>query len=98
MPSAPLSQNESARLAELRRYAILSTPPEEAFDHITKLASYFFHCPVALLSFIDQQKQWFKSCVGLNFSEGPRTESFCAWAILDDNVMVVPDATVDPRF
>ena len=72
--------------------------PELAFDRITKLASFFFRCPVALLSFVEADRQWFKSCIGVDFGEGPRSESFCSWAILHDEVMVVPDATAVPRF
>jgi PAS domain S-box-containing protein len=98
MPSAPIPVDESGRQSELDRYAVVSTPPEMVFDRITRLASHFFHCPVALLSFVEGQRQWFKSCVGLGFVEGPRSESFCSWAILDDDVMVVPDAAADPRF
>ena len=98
MPSAPLPPNELDRLAELDRYAIFSTPPETAFDQITQLASYAFQCPVAILNFIDGDGQWFKSVKGVDFNEGPRSESICAWAILGNSVMVVPDATQDPRF
>ena len=82
----------------MSRYAILSTPPEAAFDDITQLASYFFRCPVALLSLVEGPRRRLLSCVGLDFREGPRAESFCEWAIPGDCVMVVPDATTDPRF
>ncbi len=98
MPSAPIPRDEAGRQSELDRYAVVSTPPEMVFDRITRLASHFFHCPVALLTFVEGQRQWFKSCVGLDFVEGPRSESFCSWAILGDDVMVVPDAERDPRF
>jgi PAS domain S-box-containing protein len=98
MPSAPLPQNESSRLAELDRYAVHSTPADPDLDRITKLAAHFFACPIALLSFVEEERQWFKSCIGVDFSEGPRADSFCAWAILGDQVMVVPDASADSRF
>jgi PAS domain S-box-containing protein len=83
---------------ELERYAILGTAPEASFDRFTRLASRLFRCPIALLSFVAPDKQWFKSCVGLPVVETSRDVSFCAWAIFLDQVLVVPDATKDPRF
>jgi PAS domain S-box-containing protein len=98
MPPSPLGDDEFERLAELDRYAILSTPPEEMFDTITKLATRLFHCPIGLLSFVATNRQWFKSCIGLGVSETSRDVSLCSWVILSDSVLVVPDATDDPRF
>ncbi len=98
MPPSPLGDDEFERLAELDRYAILSTPPEEMFDTITKLAARLFHCPIGLLSFVATNRQWFKSCIGLGVSETSRDVSLCSWVILSDSVLVVPDATDDPRF
>jgi PAS domain S-box-containing protein len=98
MSSAPSPPNEEARLAELERYAILSAAPGIIFDRITKLARHFFRCSVALVSFVDGPRHWFKNYIGDDFNEGPRSESFCAWAILSDGVLIVPDTRSDPRF
>ena len=96
--SFPISPNETERLAELERYAILGTPPEIAFDRITSLAARLFQVPIAVLNFISGDYQWFKSCVGLDIAGTPRDVSICTWAILSDEVMVVRDALEDPRF
>ena len=98
MQPAPIPQNEDGRLAELSHYAIQSTPREIEFDRITELASYFFHCPIAVLSFVDGQHEWVKSCVGADFGDVKRTESFGAWAILNSEVLVASDTAADPRF
>lgn len=94
----PIPADEPARLAALRRYEILDTEDEVAFDRVTRLASALFGVPVALVSFVDAHRQWFKSCVGLADRETPREWSFCSHAILEPEVLVVPDALVDPRF
>jgi PAS domain-containing protein len=98
MTPAPLPQNESARLDALQRYEILDTEPEQKFDDLTLLASHICQSPIALISLLDAERQWFKAKVGLTTSETPRSISFCGYAILQDDVMVVPDASADARF
>ena len=92
------SVREERRLAALERYHVLDTPEEAAFDRITKLAASVFQTPIAMLSFVDRDRQWFKSRYGLNISSAPREGTFTAHAILSDQVMVVGDAARDPRF
>lgn len=99
MAAAPIPPDESRRLAILDEYAVLDTPPEEAFDDITFLASAICETPIALISLIDDNRQWFKSRLGLGTPHTHRDYSFCAYAILEpDQLMVVPDATADARF
>lgn len=92
------AENENQRLATLRRLSILDTEPEERFDKLTRLAAAIFDVPIALVSLIDENRQWFKSACGTSISESPRETSFCAHAILQRGVMIVPDALLDPRF
>ncbi len=95
---APLPPDEAGRLEALRSYAILDTPPEEAFDRIVRLAATILDVPTVLVSLVDEGRQWFKARVGLDLLETPRDLSFCAHTILTDEVLHVPDATRDPRF
>lgn len=98
MEPAPIPVNERARLAGVRSLGILDTPPEERFDRITRLATRLLSTPVALLCFVDQDRLWFKSRQNWDFTEAAREASFCAHAIVNDDVLVVPDATTDARF
>jgi len=90
--------DERGRLEALADYRVLDTPPEPAFDNITGLASSIFRTPIALVSLVDEHRQWFKSRVGLDVAETPREISFCDHAIRADATLVVEDATRDPRF
>ena len=95
---AALPPDEERRLAVLESYCVLDTRPESGFDNITRLARHFFGTRIALVSLIDRDRQWFKSRIGLDVEETHRDLAFCAHAILDDGVLVVPDATKDARF
>ncbi|MCO7250432.1 sensor domain-containing diguanylate cyclase [Pseudoalteromonas sp. Ps84H-4] len=95
-PAVPL--NEQARLDELRSLEILDTQSEPVFDRITRLAQQFFSVPICIISLVDEQRQWFKSCVGLNVTETARDISFCGHAILQDEPFVINDALKDKRF
>lgn len=98
MIAAPCAANEQERLAALRRYGILDTAAEADFDAITTLLSAICDTPVALISLVDKERQWFKSRVGLDAAETHRDLAFCAHAILQRDVLMVPDATLDQRF
>jgi GAF domain-containing protein len=97
--SVPIPPNEADRLAELRSFRVLDTPPERVFDDITFLASRIYQTPIALVSLVDRDRQWFKSAIGVDVPETHRDLAFCAHAIWDPTeVMVVEDAAYDPRF
>ena len=93
-----LSTNDRDRVAALQKYAILDTEPEQAFDDLTLLASFICKTPIASITLIDENRQWFKSTIGLNVSETPRDIAFCSVAIQQSDVMVVPDTLQDERF
>lgn len=90
--------NEAERLAALRALAVLDTAPEERFDRLTRIAKAAFDVPIALVSLVDSNRQWFKSCIGVDVGETPRDQAFCAHAILGKTVFHIPDALQDERF
>jgi anti-sigma regulatory factor (Ser/Thr protein kinase) len=95
MPRVAL--DEASRLAALRRYRILDTEPERGFDDLTLLASHICGTPIALISLVDADRQWFKSRVGMTTSETSRAVSFCTHAITRPDIFIVPDTTADER-
>ena len=97
--SFPTPANEAERLRALAEYHILDSAPEDAFDDLAKLAAQIFGCEIALVTIIDAQRQWFKARVGLDITETPREQAFCAHAIMKPlDLTIVPDATRDTRF
>src|SRR5437667_6524475 len=96
--SAPIPLNEVKRLKVLWQYEVLDTVPEEVFDDLTELAARICEAPIALITLVDEDRQWFKSKVGITDNETSRDISFCAHAILQSDLFIVPDATKDQRF
>ncbi|MGH9942581.1 MAG: PAS domain S-box protein [Pyrinomonadaceae bacterium] len=96
--TVPLPPNEAARLMALRQYQLLDTQPEQAFDDLTRLAAHICQTPAAVITLIDEHRQWFKSRFGLNIEEAPRGHAMCSHTILQTEVMIVSDATADERF
>jgi diguanylate cyclase (GGDEF)-like protein len=94
----PLPADELQRLRELERYGVIGSPSDEHFERIVELASLIFSVPITAISLVEKDRQWFLCNLGLEASETPRDQAFCAHAIASDGVMVVPDATQDPRF
>src|SRR5277367_7062463 len=93
----PMPAPDRDRVAALQKYAILDTEPEQAFDDLTLLASFICKTPIALITLVDEDRQWFKSRVGLSAEETSRDIAFCSHAILQDDIFVVPDALQDER-
>lgn len=98
MIAPPLPAGEADRLADLQALELLDTPPEERFDRIVRLAMGLFDVPIAYIALIDADRQWFKAKCGLSPEHTGRDESFCGHTILQDDMLVVPDARTDPRF
>lgn len=94
----PIPKDEPERLADLRSFGVLDTPREQCFDDLTRLASHICRVPIALISLIDESRQWFKSKVGVKVAETPRDYAFCAHAIMDHHLFMVRDASRDKRF
>lgn len=90
--------NEKKRVDSLHGYRLLDTPPEPEFDSIVKRAAAALDAPIALMSLVDSDRQWFKAAIGMEGTETPRSVSFCSYAIEGDDVMVVADARKDERF
>lgn len=98
MEKAAIPDNEASRLQALRSLNVLDTPEEERFDRLTRMARRMFRVPVALVSLVDENRQWFKSNDGLAVCETPRDISFCGHAIHADDIFLISDALQDPRF
>ncbi|SLM31349.1 PAS domain-containing protein (fragment) [Desulfamplus magnetovallimortis] len=98
MQPPPTPENEKERIEALRNLKIIDTPEEERFDRLTRLAKHHFKVPIVLISLVDTNRQWFKSCQGLSVRETPREISFCGHAILTDEPLIIPDALADERF
>jgi PAS domain S-box-containing protein len=94
----PVPADEQARLRALAYYGLAGSPPEERFDRLARLAALVLRAPVALVTFVDADTQWYKAAHGVAPGSTPREIAFCAHAILDDQVLVVADASADPRF
>src|SRR6187402_901636 len=90
--------DELERIRVLRSYSIVDTPPDPAFDDIARLAATVCQAPIALITFVDESRQWFKSQVGFEPHETPRSLSFCAHALNRRDILTVPDARKDSRF
>ena len=98
MQPPPIPDNEEQRIAALREFEILDTAREASFDEIAALAAEVAKTPIALISFVDSQRQWFKACVGFDKSETTREVAFCAHVVGDGERMMIEDTALDTRF
>jgi len=98
MQIAPIPQDEQERLAAVHRLAVLDTKPEERFDSLTREAVSKLKVPISMVSILDANREWFKSCVGLEAKEGDRAVSFCGHALLAKTNFIIEDTLLDPRF
>ena len=98
MIPAPIPENEKDRLAAVHRMAILDTKPEERFDILTREAVKKLNVPISTVTIIDEKREWYKSCQGINVKENDRSVSFCGHAMLSSVLFIVEDTLKDPRF
>ena len=98
MLPAPIPENDSARVESLQRMLLSSLPNEQELDRVTRTAQRLFGAPIVLVTLVDRDRQWFKSCIGLTIRETPRAISFCGHAIAQDEPLIVEDALSDARF
>jgi GAF domain-containing protein len=98
MMPAPILPNEKERLAAVKELKILNTKREERFDRITKMTLERFNVPISTISILDSDREWYKSCQGLDAREGPRSTSFCGHVISQNYIFVIEDTLLDPRF
>ena len=98
MKEAPIPKDEFKRIASVYALDLLDTPPEERFGQLTRCATLIFHVPISTLTIVDATREWFKSCQGLDKTEGDRAISFCGHALVEDEILVIPDTTKDERF
>jgi excisionase family DNA binding protein len=97
-PEFPVPTTEAERLLAVRALEIMDTPPDAAFDRLTSLAAHATECPMALVTLLSTKRQWFKSRVGVDVAETPRSWAFCSHTILNGDLTMIEDATTDPRF
>jgi len=95
---APIPSNDPERLAALHRYAVLDTEKERSFDRLTSLAAKLLQVPIALVSLVDAERQWFKSCLGLESNQTSRDVAFCSYVVYQNEPLVVNDTHQSPQF
>src|SRR5690349_21402929 len=98
MQSPAIPPDEAERLAALQSYDILDSGPEQAYDDLVRIAAHLLEMPIALVSLVDAERQWFEARIGLDATETSREISFCGHAVVERRSLVVPDALADPRF
>ena len=94
----PIPKDEEQRMASLRELKLLDTEPDERFDRITRLASALFDVPISMVTLVDEHRQWFKSCIGLDKKHDSRDTAFCAHVVYSRAPMIIEDAFLDERF